>query len=508
MSAIPHELPKLPTGIEGLDQLTKGGVPAGRTTLLTGATGTGKTLFGVQYLAKGIERYGEPGVFVTFEERPDDIARNTLSLGMDVAAWVDAGSWAFVDASPDIKEEIELVGSIDLSGLLARLSHAVTSIGAQRVVLDSLSGVFDRYGEISEVRREVVRVVEALRDLGVTALITAERRSEGAFDRRSEAEELATDCVLVLRNTIDQDKRRRTIEVLKMRGAAHHSGRWLFTIDRTDGLVVLPHSFIAQHPEATTERSSTGLAELDAMCGGGLFRDAVAFLSGPTGTGKTLLATHFAAAAAEAGERCLLYSFEESREQLVRNAAAAGFDLEALEAAGHLALRCEYPELASLEDLLLSIKRGVEELNPSRLVIDNLSALERVTSLRGIRDIIMGLASYVKQRSVTTVFTAATGGLLGGSSASEVHLSSLTDVIILLRYVEVRGVVRRAMTVLKVRGSAHDHSIREFTIDDDGVHIDGPVKGWGGGFLGTMFDERAVPGPIAGPTAPEGGNPP
>ena len=476
MSEAFQPVPKLETGIAGLDQIALGGLPRGRTTLVSGTAGTGKTLLAIEFLVRGIGRHDEPGVFITFEERPEEIRRNAASLGLDIAAWEAAGKWAFVDASDAGAESAQIVGGYDFGGLMARVGHAVRGIGAKRLSFDSLGAVFSRFADAAVVRSELKRVADGLRDLEVTSLLTAERTDEYGPISRFSIEEFVADNVVLLRNVLEQERRRRTVEVLKLRGAPHRTGEWLFTIDTKQGLVVLPLSVIGPGRPASIERVTTGVAELDEMCGGGLYRDAVAFASGPSGIGKTLLVTHFVAAGVAAGERCMLFSYEESREQLLRNAGSWGFDLEAMEATGSLMLVCEIPELASLEHHFLAVKQAIDDFRPARLGIDNLSALERVATVRGIRDVVVSLGSFVKRQQVTTLFTA-TSGFVGGSSVTEAHLSILTDTILMLRYAEVAAEMRRSVSVVKMRGSRHDQAIREFKIDDHGMRIGEPLRG-------------------------------
>ena len=479
------QVSKLPTGIAGFDHIALGGLPAGRPTLVAGTTGSGKTVFTAEFLAQGIRRFGESGVFVTFEEAPADIRANLVSLGFDVAAWEAEGRWAFVDASPDVNDEA-VVGTFDFGALIARVAHAVRSVGAARVVLDSLGAVFVRYPDSAAVRLELFRLAASLRQLGVTAIFTAERRHEYGPVSPNGVEEYVADNVVVLRNAIEQQTRRRTVEILKLRGAAHRSGEFSFTIVPGEGISVIPVALITMRQRASTERVSLGNADLDAMFGGGAYRDTVTFISGPTGTGKTLLATTFLATGVTAGERCLLVSFEESRDQLLRNAASWGFDLAAMEETGRLLIASEYPEMASLEDHFATLRRLIEEFDPARVAIDNLSALERVATVRGLRDFLIGLGSYLRQAEVTSLFTSTTSSLVGGESVTEMHASSLTDAIVLLRYVEIDSLVRRALCVLKVRGSAHDTRIHEFTIGDDGLHMGEPFTGLVGILAGSV----------------------
>ncbi|HEX6596601.1 MAG TPA: circadian clock protein KaiC [Acidimicrobiales bacterium] len=494
MSVADEPVHKLPTGIRGLDPLLLGGLPAGRPTLVAGTTGSGKTVMAAEFLARGILTFGAAGVFVTFEESPADLRANIASLGFDVAAFEADGRWAFVDASAQPGGE-EVVGDYDLAALVARVAHAVASVGATRVVLDSIGAVFSRYSGAGVVRRELVRVIAGLRELGVTALITAERTHDYDSIARFGVEEFVADNVVLLRNVVENEKRRRTIEILKLRGAPHRSGEFSFTIVPREGISVMPLALISLREQASTERVALGPAGLDAMLGGGVFRDSVSLGSGPTGIGKTLVATSFAAASAAAGERCLLVSFEESTDQLHRNAASWGLDLAALEAAGLLRVVSEYPEVASLEDHFVALRQHVDTFGPRRVAIDNLSALERISTTRGMRDFVIGFGSYVRSADITTLLTSSSSTLVGTESVTEVHASTLTDAIVLLRYVELASEVRRAVCVLKVRGAVHDTRIHEFRIDDHGMQVGEPFTGVSGILAGSVV-------PSLGPAAP------
>jgi circadian clock protein KaiC len=480
MSAGDNVPRRLPTGIAGLDQIMLGGLPAERPTLLSGTAGGGKTVFALQFLSEGIRQFNEPGVFVTFEESTGDLRQSGASLGFDIQGWEDEGLWVFVDAAPVPTEDDMVVGSYDFGALVARIDHAVKRIGAKRVCLDSLGAVYDRFRDPSTVRLELFKVASALKAMGVTSLLTVERPEEFGPISRLGVEEFVADNVLVLRNVLEREKRRRTIEVLKFRGQPHRSGEWLFTIVDGEGIVVIPISLMALRPHASEERVTTGNDVLDRMCSGGFYRDSVVIVSGPTGSGKTLMTSEFVAAGAASGERCVLLSFEESLEQLMRNAGSWGIDLAALVRTGKLKIMCEYPEVASLEDHFVAMKDVIEEFDPQRVAIDNLSALERISTGRGIRDFIIGLASFLKQKEITSLITSTTTTLLGGPSVTESHISTLADGIILLRYVEYQSEVRRGVVVLKMRGAAHDKQILEYTIDDDGLHIGEPFHGLSG----------------------------
>lgn len=462
---------KLPTGIASFDVIAKGGLPENRTTLVSGTAGSGKTVFAMQFLASGIRDAGETGVFVTFEESAADIRQNMRSFGWDLSAWEAERRLAFVDASPDPGVETVESGGFDLGALLARVENGVRKVGAKRVSVDSLGAVFSQFSDQSIVRRELFRIASALKQMGVTAVLTAERTDDYGPIARFGVEEFIADNVMVLRNVLEGEVRRRTIEIMKFRGTDHQKGEYPFTIIADGGLVVIPLSAIQLRQKSSNVRISSGNPELDQMCGGGFFRDSIILLSGATGTGKTLTVTQFLQGGAAKGERCLLLAFEESREQLFRNATGWGYDFERMEREGLLRVVCDYPEVNGLEDWLITIQAAIEEFKPARVAIDSLSALERVGSNKSFREFVIGATSFIKQKEITGLFTATTASLMGGSSITETHISTLTDSIILLRYVEMFGEMKRGITVLKMRGSIHDKGIREFTIDQSGMHL-------------------------------------
>jgi circadian clock protein KaiC len=472
-----EQIVKLPTGIPGFDHIANGGLPSGRATLVSGTAGSAKTVFAAQFLAAGIVQAGEHGVFITFEESPADMRRNMAGFGWDIAAWEAAGHWAFVDASPQPENEAEVVlGIYDLGGLLARIRHAIAQVGATRVAIDSLGAIFNRLQDSHMIRRELLRVVITLKQLGVTAIITAERSQEHGEIGRYGIEEFVTDNVIILRNLIEDEKRRRTIEILKFRGTSHQKGGFPFTVIPDQGLVIIPLSAIELKQRSSNTRIQSGNPELDQMCGGGFFRDSIILVSGATGTGKTLMATTFLGSGALQGDRVLLFAFEESRDQLFRNATGWGFDFTQFERTSQMRVVCNYPESASLEDQLIMMKAEIERFRPQRVAIDSLSALERVSTIKGFREFVISLTSFIKDQEIVGLYTATTPTLLGGASITEAHISTITDSIILMRYVELFGEMRRGMTVLKMRGSAHDKDIREFMIDGQGMHIGKPFR--------------------------------
>lgn len=466
---------KLQTGISSLDIIAKGGLPKNRTTLISGTAGSGKTVFAVQFIAAGIER-GEPGVFVTFEESAANIRENMHSFGWDLAKWEAEGKLSFVDASPDPEIDSVESGGFDLGALVARVQNAVEKVKATRVSVDSLGAVFSQFSDQSMVRGELFRIASALKGMGVTAVLTAERTDDHGPIARFGVEEFIADNVMILRNALEDETRRRTIEILKFRGCDHQKGEYPFTIIPNGGVIVIPLSAMQLSMRSSTARISSGNAELDEMCGGGLFRDSVTLVSGATGTGKTLTMSQFLQGGAAAGEKCLLLAFEESRDQLVRNATGWGFDFDKMERDGMLRVVCDYPDVSGLEDWLVTIQAIINDFKPRRVALDSLSALENVGTVKAFREFVIGLTSFIKHQEITGLFTSTTGSLMGGDSITESHISTLTDSIILLRYVEMFGEMKRGLTVLKMRGSAHDKAIREFTIGKGGMQMGRPFR--------------------------------
>ena len=467
---------KLLTGINGFDHITQGGLPLRRTTLVSGSAGSAKTVFATQFLAEGIEQFDQHGVFVTFEESIEDIRRNMLGFGWPIEKWEAENKWAFVDASPQPDESNVIAGTYDLGALLARIENAKNKVNATRLSMDSLGAIFTQLTDSMLVRKELFRIAYALKQMNLTAIMTAERIQEYGEIARYGVEEFVADNVIILRNILEDENRRRTIEILKFRGTNHQKGEFPFTVSPETGLIIIPLSAIELKQKSSDIRITSGSKELDNMCSGGFYRDSIILASGATGTGKTLMATEFMEGGTSNNERSLLFAFEESREQLFRNANGWGIDFAASEEKGLLKVVCEYPEVAGLEDHLINMKQIIEEFKPNRVAVDSLSALERVSTLKSFREFIIGLTSFIKHKEVAGLFTSTTTTLMGGSSITEGHISTITDSIILLRYVETLGEMRRGITVLKMRGSKHDKDIRELTIDEHGMHIGKPFR--------------------------------
>ena len=480
MTSASEPMHKLVVGIPGFDSITDGGIPEGRTTLLAGTAGSGKTVFALQYLIAGIQNFDQGGVLVTFEEAPSDLSQNAAAMGWSMSRLVEEGKLAIVDASPEPGEEIVEAGAFDLSALLARIENAVKKVGARRVVLDSIGAVFPQFVDRNVIRRELHRIAAGLRKMKVTAVLTVERANEYGPIARYEVEEFVADNVVILRNQLEHERRRRTVEVLKLRGASHQKGEYPFTIASPDGITVIPLSAMELTQRSSQIRISSGNTDLDSMCNGGMFRDSIILVSGATGTGKTLMVTEFMKAAINGGERGLLFAFEESQDQLFRNAKSWGIDFEGAERDGRLKIVCRYPETMGLEDHLIEMKRAIEEFQPNRIAVDSMSALERGATVKSFREFVIGITSHIKAKETAGMFTNTTSMLMGGESITETHISTITDSIILLRYVELQGEMRRGITVLKMRGSWHDKDIREYKIDEGGMHIRGTFKGLSG----------------------------
>jgi circadian clock protein KaiC len=478
---------KLSTGIRGFDWISDGGLPENRTTLISGTAGSGKTIFAVQFLAEGIIQNESGAVFVTFEESPEDVRRNMINFGWDIKKWEEEGKWTFVDASLSPEESVLVAGQYDLGALLARIEFAIRKVNAKRVSIDSIGAIYTQFNDVSIVRREIFRISAAMKRLGVTVMLTAERQHEYGEIARQGVEEFVSDNVMILRNIAEYEKRRRTVEILKFRGTTHKKGEFPFTITGKEGVIIIPLYSINLVQKPTNVRIKTGIPEFDEMTGGGLFRDSVAMVSGPTGTGKTLMTTSFVRGGVENGERSILFAFEESAEQIIRNAASWGIDYEEMEKSGLLRIVSVYPEETSFENHLLTIFGHIDEFKPARVALDSLSAMQGISTTRGFREFTIGLTSFIKERQIASIYTSVSTAMTKDKTADDVHLSTLTDAIVLLRYMEIEGTMRRAIAILKMRGSRHDNHVRGFVINDTGMHIGEQVKNYMGMTTGRIL---------------------
>ncbi len=477
------EVPKIRTNIEGFDDISHGGLPRGRTTLVSGTSGTGKTLFAIQFLYNGIVQFDEHAVFVTFEESPTDIIQNAMSFGWHLQELIDAGKLFILDASPD-PEGQDIAGDFDLSALIERIQYAIRKYKAKRVAIDSVTAIFQQYDAAGVVRREIFRMTARLKLIGVTTVMTTERIDEYGPVARFGVEEFVSDNVVIVRNVLDGERRRRTLEILKLRGTSHMKGEYPFTITG-EGINIFPLGAMRLTQRSSNVRVSSGVTTLDEMCGGGYFKDSIILVTGATGTGKTLLVSKFIENACSTGDRAILFAYEESRAQLSRNASSWGIDFEEMESKGLLKILCAYPESAGLEDHLQMIKSEIAQFKPSRISIDSLSALARGVSNNAFRQFVIGVTGFAKQEEITGFFTNTTDHFLGSHSITESHISTITDTILMLQYVEIRGEMSRAINVFKMRGSWHDKGIREYTISEHGPDIRDPFRNLEGIISGT-----------------------
>lgn len=460
-------LAKTRTGIAGLDEITNGGLPAGRPTLICGSAGCGKTLLAMEFLVRGATTYGEPGVFMAFEENEEELTRNVASLGFDLKA-LAAGKKLVLDHVRIEWSEIQETGAYDLEGLFVRLAYAIDSIGAKRVALDTVEALFAGLPNEAILRAELRRLFRWLKAKGVTAIITGER-GEGTLTRHG-LEEYVADCVIVLDHRVINQISTRRLRVVKYRGSLHGTNEYPFLIGES-GISVLPITSMRLEHAAPTQRISTGVARLDAMFGGkGFFRGSSALISGCAGTGKTSLAAAFAAAACQRGERALYFAFEESSRQIMRNMLSVGIDLEPWVKRRRLEFHAARPNLQGLEMHLLAIHDRVQEAKPRVVIMDPITNLVSVGDQMEVRSMLTRLIDFFKSRQITALFTSLTSDD-HAAEHSEVGVSSLMDTWILLRNLECGGERNRALYVLKSRGLAHSNQVREFMLSRAGINL-------------------------------------
>ncbi len=466
--AAPAEsLPKAPTGISGLDEITFGGLPRGRPTLVCGSAGCGKTLFAMEFLVRGATQFGEPGVYLTFEESEEELAQNVRSLGFDVDRLVGQGKLAFDYVHVD-RREIEETGEYDLDGLFVRLELAIRSVGARRVVLDTVESLFSGFSNMALLRSELRRLFRWLKDRGVTAVITGERG--GATLTRQGLEEYVSDCVILLDHRVDEQISTRRLRVIKYRGTSHGTNEYPFLIDER-GISVLPVTSLGLKHAVSEERVATGVPGLDTMLGGkGYFRGSSVLVSGTAGSGKSTVASHFADATCARGERCLYFAFEESRGQIVRNMRSVGIDLGKHLDSGLLRLEAARPTLHGLETHLAQIHRRVAEFWPHAVVVDPISNLGNSGHLLDASAMLLRLIDFLKGRQITALLVNLTANGQAFES-TETGVSSLIDTWLALRDIEAGGERNRGLYVIKSRGMKHSNQIREFVITSAGIDL-------------------------------------
>jgi circadian clock protein KaiC len=461
------EFKKARTGIQGLDDITYGGLPVGRPTLVSGGPGSGKTLLGVSFLVEGAQRFNEPGVLLTFEENADELAQDVRSLGYDLGKLCDEKK-LLVDYIHVDRSEIEETGEYDLEGLFVRLDHAIKEIGAKRVMLDTIETLFGGLKDVGILRAELRRLFRWLRDRQMTTIVTAER-GEQLFTRQG-LEEYITDAVIALDHRVHEQISTRRIRVVKYRGSSHGTNEYPFLIDR-DGITVLPVTSLLLEHEAPSERISTGLPALDGMFGGrGFYRASTILLSGTAGTGKTTLAAHFIDAACARGEKCLYFLFEESPQQMIRNMASTGIDLKRWVDKGLLTFHADRPNRHGLETHLLEIHHAVEIENPDVIVMDPITNLMAVGTTADVRSMLTRVIDFVKTRGVTAMFTSLTTPSQT-LEHTEALISSLMDTWVLVAIDTVEDLRSRKLYVLKSRGMSHSDEVRPFRISSRGVEL-------------------------------------
>lgn len=460
-------IPKVSTGIVGLDQITHGGLPRGRATLVAGGPGSGKTLLGMEFLLRGILDYGEPGVAMTFEETGDELTANLVSLGYDLGALSRDGK-LLIDHVHIERREIEETGAYDLEGLFIRLGHAIDSIKAKRVLLDTVEVLFAGLQNAAIVRSELRRLFRWLKNKGVTAVVTSEIGAK-TLTRRG-LEEYVADCVVVLDHRVNEQISTRRIRILKYRGSHHGTNEYPFLID-AGGVSVLPITAVGLTHEASEDRISTGVRGLDEMMAGrGFFRASSVLITGTAGTGKSILAAHFANAACARGEHCIYFAFEESPSQILRNMRSVGLDLERWMKKGLLQIRSTRPTATGLENHLAEMHRVIAESMPSAVVVDPITNLISVGDKSAVKSMLTRLIDYLKMEKITATFTNLSSGAVGPEQTIT-EISSLMDVWISVRDVEHGPARRRVLYILKSRGMAHSNQVHEFRISNEGVEV-------------------------------------
>jgi circadian clock protein KaiC len=479
-------LQKCPTGIQGLDEITLGGIPKGRPTLLTGAAGSGKTLMAIEFLVKGATLYNEPGVFMAFEETSEELSTNVSSLGFDLDGLVRQKKLA-IDYIYIERSEIEETGEYDLEGLFIRLGHAIDSVKAKRVVLDTLEVLFASLPNEGVLRAELRRLFRWLKKKGVTAIVTGERGINSIT--RYGLEEYVADCVILLDHRVTEQVSTRRLRVVKYRGSYHGTNEYPFLIDK-DGMSILPITSLGLTSNAPTKRVPTGIPRLDAMFEDkGYYIGSSVLVSGTAGTGKSTMAAQFVQSACKRGERSLYLAFEESPKQIIRNMGTAGIDLLPYIKNKCLIIRSERPTLLGLEMHLLQMTKLVEQFKPYIVVMDPITNLISVGAQADVKSMLTRFIDHLKAKEITSLFTSLTSP---GTSLeqSEVGVSSLMDTWIVLKDIESQGERNRGLTIVKSRGIAHSNQFREFKLTSNGLMLEDAYLGVSGALTGAAREAQ------------------
>lgn len=481
------DFPKTPTGIVGLDDITNGGLPKGRPTIVAGGPGAGKTLMAMEFLVRGATEYGEPGVFISFEETADDLTQNVTSLGFDITDLCKK-KLLRVDHVLVERNQIEETGEYDLEGLFIRLNHSIDSIGAKRVVLDTIEALFAGLSNTAILRAELLRLFHWLKEKGVTVIITGEQ-GEKTITRQG-LEEYVSDCVIVLDHRVEHQISTRRLRIVKYRGSTHGTNEYPYLIDEK-GITVMPVTSLRLEHEASQDRVSSGIKSLDEMFGNkGFYRGSTILISGTAGTGKSSLGAHIALATCLRGEKCLYLAFEESPQQIMRNMRSIGINFEPYVKKGLLKFQASRPSVHGLEMHLLTITKEIETFNPTTVVVDPITNLITSGSLGDVKGMLTRLIDFLKMNGITTVMTSLTEGSF--LEQTDVGVSSLVDTWILLQDLENNGERNRGLYILKSRGMPHSHEIREMLITEEGVELVDVYRGEGRVLVGSARIARQL----------------
>jgi len=479
---------KVPTGITGLDEITEGGLPKGRPTLICGTPGVGKSLFGLEFILKGALLYNEPGVIITFEERPEDLSMNVASLGYDLNK-LESKKAISIDYVRVERSEIEETGEYDLEGLFIRLGYAIDSIGAKRILLDTIENLFAGLSNEGILRAELRRLFSWLKEKGITAVITAEK-GNGSLTRQG-LEEYVSDCVILLDHRVANQVSTRRLRVVKYRGSIHGTNEYPFMIDET-GISVLPITSLQLNNEVSSKRVSSGIPELDRMLGGkGFYQGSTILVSGTAGTGKTSIAATFADESCKRREKCLYFAFEESPQQIIRNMRSIGIDLQKHVDAGLLRFQASRPTLYGLEMHLVNIHKNIDAFKPKTIVLDPITNLINAGLLSDVKSILLRLIDFIQSEGITTMFTALN---LNSSMYEQTDegVSSLVDAWLTIRDIESNGERNRGLYIMKSRGMQHSNQVREFLITNNGVKLEDVYIGADGILTGSAREAQQL----------------
>jgi circadian clock protein KaiC len=477
-----NKIPKLPTGVPGLDIITHGGIPEGRSVLVTGRSGTGKTILALQ-IAANLSRQGIKTILLAVEESPDDLILTGDGLGMDLSGAIESGALRLSDASRPAEGPMVVSGEYDISGLVHRVRAIVKQTGARAVVLDSATALFSPRPPQELLRSLFFQLVHAFRSMELTSVVVAEAAEDYGQLTTLGVEDFVCDMVIIQRNVVDGERRRRSLEVNKYRRSGHHKGEFPCTIT-SRGLTIFPLDARERPEDSEVRRYSSGLHGLDSMIGGGLLRDSIAIVRGPTGSGKTMLAGLYARAGAQRGERVVYYGFEEPRPILLRNFAQIGMPMDEFVRGGNLQVLCRYPEAMGLEDLLVSLRTGLEEFRPSLIVLDSISSIEHSSSEKGFRQFMIGLAALLREHGRSALLTQTVAGADVVEHTAP-YLSTIADAILALDYQVDAEDLQRSLRVLKLRGSSHVTKPYHLAIEQGGLRVEPPA-------ISRRFDEWGV----------------